>query len=236
MTTPIPLLLSQEHNCSYLDGKMACSTFVDPSCKLTTAIYTKLIMQGFRRNGDIAYKPCCQKCISCVPSRLVVSKFAINRSQKRCWKKNRNTQVIVKSACFEQEHYDMYLRYQAIRHDNGSAVNSSPQDYIGFLKSSWCESRFIEFLIEGELAAVAVIDELEDSWSAVYTFFEPKFADHSLGVYAVLWEIDQLQKQKREFLYLGFWIKACKKMTYKSNYQPMQLLIDNQWVYYSEGM
>jgi len=29
---------------------------------------------------------------------------------------------------------------------------------------------------------------------------------------------------------LGFWIKACKKMAYKSDYQPIQLFIDNQWV------
>ncbi|MDD1640079.1 MAG: hypothetical protein LUQ68_00685, partial [Methylococcaceae bacterium] len=28
--------------------------------------------------------------------------------------------------------------------------------------------------------------------------------------------------------YLGFWIKACKKMAYKTNYQPIQLLIDCQ--------
>ena len=77
---------------------------------------------------------------------------------------------------------------------------------------------------------MAVIDRVDRAWSAVYTFFEPKFSTYSLGVYAILWQIEQAFLQQKEFLYLGFWIKACKKMTYKTNYQPIQLLIDNQWV------
>ena len=64
----------------------------------------------------------------------------------------------------------------------------------------------------------------------MYTFFEPKFSSYSLGVYAVLWQIEQVKQQQKEFLYLGFWIKECKKMSYKSDYQPMQLLIDTEWV------
>jgi arginine-tRNA-protein transferase len=39
-----------------------------------------------------------------------------------------------------------------------------------------------------------------------------------------------VKHQQKEFLYLGFWIKECKKMAYKSDYQPMQILIDADWV------
>ena len=77
---------------------------------------------------------------------------------------------------------------------------------------------------------IAVIDQVDTAWSAVYTFFEPKFSKYSLGVYAVLWQINQLKHRNKEFLYLGFWIEACKKMTYKSEYQPLQGLIENRWV------
>ncbi|MDP2903856.1 MAG: arginyltransferase [Methylovulum sp.] len=232
----IPLFLTHEHNCSYLDGKIARSAFVHPSCHLTSELYAQLIRQGFRRSGDEVYKPYCRQCAACLPSRLVASQFVPNRRQQRCWKKNSNTQVIVKPPVFEQAHYDMYLRYQTTRHGDGDMAHSSPDDYIGFLSSSWCDTQFVEFSIDSELAAVAVIDQFEDAWSAVYTFFEPKFSGYSLGAYAVLWQIGQLQKRQREFLYLGFWIKACKKMAYKSDYQPMQLLIDNQWIAYQEGM
>jgi arginine-tRNA-protein transferase len=226
----IPLFLSQEHPCSYLEGEQAQSMFVHPSYPVTPSIYAQLIEQGFRRSGDEVYAPHCAHCAACIPARLPVKKFKPSRSQKRCLHKNIDTQVIVKPAIFEQAHYDMYLRYQAIRHSDGSMADASPDDYLGFLGSSWCDTRFVEFSINNELAGIAVIDQFEQAWSAVYTFFEPKFSGYSLGVYAVLWQIEQVTLQQKEFLYLGFWIKACKKMAYKSDYQPIQLLIDNQWI------
>ena len=226
----IPLFLTQEHPCGYLEGEQAQSVFVHPSCPITTAIYAQLIEQGFRRSGDEIYAPHCPHCSACIPTRLPVEKFKPSRSQKRCLNRNIDTKVIVKPAVFEQAHYEMYLRYQAIRHNDGSMANASPDDYLGFLGSSWCDTRFVEFSINNELAGVAVIDQFEQAWSAVYTFFEPKFSSYSLGVYAVLWQIEQAFQQQKEFLYLGFWIKACKKMAYKSDYHPIQLLIDKQWI------
>ena len=228
--TSIPLFLSQEHPCGYLDDEKAQSLFVHPGYPVTSSIYGQLIAQGFRRSGDEVYTPHCPHCSSCISVRLPVNKFKPSRSQKRCLSKNISTQVIVKPAIFEQAHYDMYLRYQAIRHSDSSMATASPDEYLNFLGSSWCNTRFVEFSINNELAGVAVIDQFEQAWSAVYTFFEPKFKDYSLGVYAVLWQIEQAVLQQKEFLYLGFWIQACKKMAYKSDYQPLQLLIDKQWL------
>ena len=228
--TSIPLFLSQEHPCGYLDDKKAQSLFVHPGYPVTSSIYAQLIEQGFRRSGDEVYAPHCPHCSSCISVRLPVKKFKPSRSQRRCLNKNTATQVIVKPAVFEQAHYDMYLRYQAVRHSDSSMATVSPDEYLSFLGSSWCNTRFVEFSINNELAGVAVIDQFEKAWSAVYTFFEPKFNDYSLGVYAVLWQIEQVVRQQKEFLYLGFWIQACKKMAYKSDYQPLQLLIDKQWL------
>jgi arginine-tRNA-protein transferase len=109
-------------------------------------------------------------------------------------------------------------------------AHSSHSDYLNFLKSSWCDTSFAEFFINGELAAIAVIDLLDNALSAVYTFFEPKFSDYSPGVFAVLWQIEWAKQMEKEFLYLGFWIKRCKKMSYKSEYQPLQILKDKEWL------
>jgi arginyl-tRNA--protein-N-Asp/Glu arginylyltransferase len=227
--TSIPLFLTHEHPCSYLDGEIAQTAFVQTSFHTLPSIYPKLIAKGFRRSGNEVYITHCARCSACIPARLEVAKFKASRKQKRCWKKNINTQAIVKPPVFEQAHYDMYLRYQNIRHNEGSMAHSSPDEYLNFLSSTWCNTQFIEFSINNELAGVAVIDRLDNALSAVYTFFEPKFSSYSLGVYAVLWQIEQAKLQHREFLYLGFWIENCKKMSYKIEYRPIQLLMNNVW-------
>ena len=96
----IPLFLTQEHPCSYLEGERAQSVFVHPAYPATTSIYAQLIEQGFRRSGDEIYAPHCPHCSACIPARLPVEKFKPSRSQKRCLKKNINTQTIVKAGCF----------------------------------------------------------------------------------------------------------------------------------------
>jgi len=226
----IPLFLTDKHPCSYLDEEVAQPAFVHPLFDMTNAIYSELIKQGYRRSGDEVYSPHCPNCSACIPARLEVADFVPNRSQKRCLRKNKDTQVVVKPAEFDKAHYRMYLRYQEARHSDGSMAHSSPQDYLHFLKSSWCDTHFAEFLIAGELAAIAVVDRLDNALSAVYTFFDPKFSEYSLGVNAVLWQIEWAKQLHKEFLYLGFWIKRCRKMSYKSDYQPLQIFKDKQWI------
>jgi arginine-tRNA-protein transferase len=226
----IPLILIPPHACSYLDDQQSQSVFVHPNYPLTTSIYTQLIAQGFRRSGDEVYTPHCSNCAACIPTRLAVHDFKPDRSQQRCWRKNSHTTAIIKPAVFEQAHYELYLRYQKIRHTGGNMADSSPDEYIDFLSSSWGNTVFVEFSINNELAGVAIVDQLDNALSAVYTFFDPKFSSYSLGVYAVLWQIDYAKRQHKNFLYLGFWIQACQKMAYKSHYQPLQLFRNKQWL------
>jgi arginine-tRNA-protein transferase len=108
-------------------------------------------------------------------------------------------------------------------------ANSTPEEYINFLGSRWCKTQFVEFSIANELAGVAVVDYLQNGLSAVYTFFEPKFSNYSLGIYAVLWQIQHAKELNINFVYLGFWIKNCQKMAYKNQYQPLQGLINQHW-------
>jgi arginine-tRNA-protein transferase len=225
----IPLFISAPHSCSYLPLQQAQSAFVSPAFKLNTAIYSQLIAHGFRRSGDDVYRPQCIMCQQCIPARLPVNDFKPSRKQKRCWQKNSEMTVMSKPAIFESTHYDMYLRYQQHRHADGNMANSSPEDYIHFLSSSWCNTRFVEFSTQGELAAVAIVDYLTNGLSAVYTFFEPKFSSYSLGVYAVLWQLEEAKKLGLDYVYLGFWVKDCQKMAYKNQYQPLEGFINQCW-------
>lgn len=73
-------------------------------------------------------------------------------------------------------------------------------------------------------------DVLPNGLSAVYTFFDPDQAARSLGRFAILWQIEECRRLGLEALYLGYWIKNCRKMNYKSEYRPLQLLIRQQWL------
>ena len=226
----IPLFLTDQSPCSYLDKKNSQSAFIHPSFSLDTHVYSQLIEQGFRRSGRDVYTPQCPSCSECIPTRLLVEHFNPSKNQKRCIKKNKLTSIIIKPAQFEQHHYEMYQRYQYHRHEDGSMANSSKEDYINFLASDWCDTLFVEFLIDDQCVAVAIIDVLDNALSAVYTFFEPDFSHLSLGTYAVLWQIEFAKQKKLDFIYLGFWIKDCGKMSYKTQYQPIQGLIEKEWV------
>lgn len=225
----IPIFVTEQIPCSYLDKKNSRSVFVHPSFSLDTAIYSQLIEQGFRRSGNEVYAPHCPTCSECIPARLIVDQFHPNRNQKRCIKKNQQTKINIKPAQFDQSHFDLYMRYQKYKHAGGNMADSTKEDYIGFLSSRWCNTLFVEFLINNELAAVAIVDLLENALSAVYTFFDPKFSRYSLGTYAVLWQLQHAKKMDFEFVYLGFWIENCQKMSYKTQFQPIQGLRDKEW-------
>ena len=230
----IPLLVSQDHHCSYFAERTAKSAFVHPSFALTPVIYSQLLALGYRRSGNEVYRPHCADCKDCIAARVPVHDFKPSRNQKRISLKNRDVAVNIKPADFEQTHYLLYKNYQQSRHSGGTMENSSPEDYMNFLSSDWCNTLFVEFTINDELAAVAIIDQLPDALSAVYTFFAPPFSQYSLGKYAILWEFDYAQHLNLEWLYLGFWLKDCQKMSYKNQFRPLQLFIDNQWQQYDK--
>lgn len=223
----------QPHLCNYLAMKTAQTAFVHPSYPISTAVYAKLITKGFRRNGDDVYKPQCPSCNACIPVRVNVADFKPNRNQKRCQSKNQHTQALIRPAVFQPQHYELYKRYQRMKHPDSSMQYATADEYIRFLSSTWCDTFFVEFKIEQRLVAVAIIDYLDDALSAVYTFFDPDFAHYSLGVYAVLWQLEYAKCSKLDWLYLGYWIADCKKMRYKNQYQPLETFRNNRWQPYS---
>ena len=70
---------------------------------------------------------------------------------------------------------------------------------------------------------------MDDGLSAVYTFFDPDESKRSLGTFAILKQIEYAQYTGLQFVYLGYWVPHSNKMNYKSQYVPLDLLIDGQW-------
>ena len=232
---PIQLFWGVEHPCSYLPGQISRSAYVDPHLRLNVPTYTTLAAQGFRRSGDLVYRPHCQSCQACVPLRIPVSRFSPNRSQLRNLRDNADLTITPKPAEYVEEHYQLFLCYLASRHRDGGMTDSSPDDYIGFLGSDWSDTLFVEFRLQDKLVSIAVVDRLENGLSAVYTFFDPNYEARGLGTLAVLWQIKEAKSLGLNWLYLGFWIKDCRKMSYKHNYRPIEALIDGHWRSFEKG-
>lgn len=229
------LYLGSEHPCSYLPGLQARSLFFDPRIRIDHRLAQWLADQGFRRSGTFVYRPHCQGCHACVPVRIPVDDFVPNRSQRRCWQRNQDLAVTARPARFRQEQYALYSRYAASRHADGPMHNLSPEHYLDFLTCSWSDTRFFEFRLEGKLAAVAVTDLLAQGMSAMYTYFDPALEARGLGVFAVLWQIEKARSMGLSHLYLGYWIRDCRKMRYKDHFRPLEAWDGRQWHRFPSG-
>jgi arginine-tRNA-protein transferase len=150
-------------------------------------------------------------------------------------KANSDLVVVPKPAIFDNRHYRLYRRYLQSRHAEGRMSEATPEEYFEFLNCGWGDTAFYEFLENGNLLAVAVVDHLDDGLSAVYTFYDPGTLHRSLGTFAVLWQIAEAQRRRLPWLYLGFWISACRKMAYKGAFRPLQALLGSRWVRLDRG-
>jgi len=228
-----PLRLSffstPEHDCNYLADRLAMTLFADPNAELDNHIYSTLSQYGFRRSGKHIYRPSCPTCSACIPVHIPVNDFKPNRSQRRIWKANQDLEVDMMGPEFRQEQHDLYNKYIQTRHPEGGMNDPDPDKYMEFLTSEWSLTRFVEFRLEKKLVAVAVLDQLKDGFSSVYTFFDPDLPKRSLGTLGILWSIGFTQELELERLYLGYLIKECKKMNYKSQFSPLYGLIQGQW-------
>lgn len=223
------IFLSMPHPCSYLPGKTATTLFIDPRYPLDTEKYSRFTQLGFRRSGDLIYRPHCRDCNACVPVRIPAQRFVASRSQRRAWQRNADVRVVAHAPTFDPRHFDLYLRYQALRHPGGGMDDNDPQKYVNFLVSRQVQTTFYEMSAAGRLLGVAVVDHLRDGLSAVYTFFEPEEHARSLGTYAILWQVEQARAAGQPWVYLGYWIAESRKMSYKSGFRPLELYRHGQW-------
>lgn len=222
------LLLSPEHPCAYLPERTARTLFLDPRMVARPA-HAELLAQGFRRNGAFFYRPHCRDCQACVPLRIPVHEFRPDRAQRRVWNRNRDLDVRLRAAQFQDEHFALYRRYQRWKHPGGGMDQASPDDYASFLLMQPHGSLLAEMRLAGQLLAVAVMDVSGDSMSAVYTFYTPDMPRRSLGTYGILWEIAEARRRGLAWLYLGYWIAASQKMAYKERFLPHERLTENRW-------
>jgi len=216
--------------CSYLDNRKSVSAFANPHMDMDMDTYNELIQHGFRRSGGYIYRPHCPNCQECISVRVPVRKHRYSRNEQRVIKRNSDLRISIMPGRYRDEHFDLYRRYIDDRHDDGSMANPNKSDYHRFLICDWTDTLFFEYRLNRILIAVAVCDITDSGLSAVYTFFDPDYANRSLGHFAILSQIHETQLRELDYLYLGYWIRDCNKMSYKRRYKPLEAFLNDQWV------
>lgn len=221
--------LAGPHPCNYLPGRMAGTLYADPYQPISTALYSRLIDHGFRRSGEYLYRPHCQGCEACIPVRIPVAEFQPKRNQLRTWRRNQDLTARIVDGHYREDHFRLYQRYLASRHPGGGMDGTAPEQYQSFLLCAGLDTLLYEFRSGEQLLAVAVTDRLEQGLSAVYTFYDPDQPARSLGRYSILWQIHEARRLGLPWVYLGYWIKECRKMSYKEEYHPLETFRHGRW-------
>jgi leucyl-tRNA---protein transferase len=231
---PLRLFHTAEHACGYWPERQARDLVFDPGDPRLAQTYPMALGWGFRRSGNLIYRPHCRSCQACVAVRIPVAEFRPDRSQRRCLTRNADLEVRVLPAERNDEHFALYERYLSARHPGGGMDGHGPAEFDQFLVSTWGQGRFLELRTRqahgaGALLAVAVTDVVADAISAVYTFYDPDAAERGLGTFAILQQIAWAQREGKRHLYLGYWIDGHRKMAYKRRYRPLESFDGHGW-------
>ncbi|WP_373091175.1 arginyltransferase [Zhongshania sp.] len=231
MTDPqqLKLYATHPHPCSYFADREAKTIFIDPEAKISGPVYSELSRRGFRRSGNHLYRPDCGTCKACIASRVPVTLFRPSRTQRRVEKRNSDLVAHILSAP-NADAYPLYEKYINGRHRDGDMYPPSKDQFDDFLGLGTEDTQHVHFYLGDTLVAVAVTDVLNDGLSAIYTFYDPEYPRRSLGVYGILWQIAHCRDLALPYLYLGYWIRDCQKMRYKTDYKPIELLMSDRWL------
>ncbi|CAN6472287.1 unnamed protein product [Victoria cruziana] len=166
--------------------------------------------------------------------------------------KRKKLEIRMSRSSFDPEEFALYKRYQMkVHNDKPDHLEESsyrrflvetplifvPPTGDGTVPSCGFGSFHQQYLIDGKLVAVGVVDVLPRCLSSKYLFWDPDFAFLSLGKYSALQEITWVKETEIlcpsiQYYYLGYYIHGCRKMRYKASYSPSELLcpLHYQWV------
>ena len=194
-----------------------------------------LTQGGFRRSQNIAYRPACESCSACTSARLPVSDYVFSRSERRILGNNDALSRHVVEAEATMEQFDLLRRYLTARHPGGGMADMGWPDYVAMVEDTAVRTHLVEYRRAsqdrgpGDLVACALVDQLVDGLSLVYSFFDPELSRRSLGSFMILDHVVQAALVELPYVYLGYWVRGSEKMDYKARFSPIEVLRPMGW-------
>ncbi len=135
------------------------------------SLHDRLSRGGFRRSHNIAYAPVCPNCNACVPIRIRARDFS--RTGRRSGLPRAMPMTVAEvPARATAEQFQLFQRYQQVRHGDGDMATMSFYDYRAMVEDTPIETAVVEFRDRQErLVGACLTDRLGDGLSAVYSFF-----------------------------------------------------------------
>lgn len=185
------------------------------------------LASGYRRNGNVLYSMRCPECRACIPLRVAPDRFKPNRIQKRTWRKNQDITIEIAPLGCSEENLALLEKFLHSRYPGRE--NSPHSYYSSFFLNSLSTTFEFRYRLEMQLIGVAIVD-LSTAWlNAVFFYFDPGEAKRSPGVFNILNLIDFSRQKGIKFLYLGYWIKNIPAMSYKANFRPHSIYLNDTW-------
>ncbi|TAM96691.1 MAG: arginyltransferase [Rhizobiaceae bacterium] len=231
--------------CPYVEGEFERKVFTHLVGDKASELNDLLTQGGFRRSQNIAYRPACEHCRSCISVRILANEFAPSRNMKRVLAHNADLIGSVHDAEPSTEQYSLFRSYLDARHKRGGMSDMTVLDYAMMVEDTHVETKIIEYRKRGpdsfitgrghgELIAVALSDVMADGLSMVYSYFNPEMEERSLGTFMILDHINRARAAGLPHVYLGYWVSGSRKMAYKIRFRPQEHLGPRGWERYSE--
>jgi arginine-tRNA-protein transferase len=216
--------------CPYLPERDASSQY-RLIIGLSPKEYGGLLAEGWRRFGQVIFRPRCPSCSECVPIRVPVEGFRPSKSQRRCLRRNRDVTLEVGEPTIDEERLDLYRRHHAEREQTRSWRPSrmTAEDYHQSFVLNTVRTLEFRYRIDERLVGIAYVGAAEDALNSIYAFTDPDESRRGLGNLDVLREIETAKSLSLKYLYLGFLVVGCPSMEYKSDFRPYELRREGEW-------
>lgn len=218
-----------ETSCSYLEHhrtRMAYQYIENATMELNQA----LVERGWRRFGNYYSRPQCAGCKECLNLRIDVKNYHFSRSAKRVFKKAEGIRYVIQAPSLSGEHLELYDKYHKhMEQKRGwKYYHLKPQSYHElYVLGSHNFGKEVLYFMEDRLIGVDLIDFVDDGISSIYFYYDPDFEHLSLGRLSIYEQILLAKEYGLEWIYLGYYVKECQSLSYKSSYRPYQILQGN---------
>lgn len=221
--------------CPYLDGQMERKIFTQLDPLSGPQLNDYLTHSGFRRSQNVIYRPACETCRACQSMRVVTADFTPGKSFRRTLRRNADLTREIVEPYATREQFALLQAYLGHRHADGGMSAMQFHNYEIMVEECASRTLVVEYRdADHILMACVLIDELSDGLSMVYSFYDPEQTPRSLGNFMILDHIDLCRQNELDYLYLGYWVKNSPKMSYKSRYQPVQILHRGVWTNFDD--